>query len=822
MAPLNDNAGGEDKRPRGGKKALMDTSAPETPPACATPLTVSEETLRLAADAADIGFWDLDLTTNVLTWSDRVKAAFGISPDVACSMDDFYAGLHPDDYAATAAAFASALDPEQRATYDVEYRTIGKEDRVVRWVAARGRGIFDADGRCVRAIGTAIDITDKRATEARLRTLSADLERQVAERTLALGRTWQLSPYLMGVLNADGIFEASNPACQSVLGWSETELGQKSWRELVHPDDLASSEDNWINTVGLGLPVINVENRYRAKSGAWRWLSWVAIPESGKVYFTARDITEQKEQAKALARREAERDLLWRNSQDLLIIANTEGVFQDVSAAVTRLLGWRPDEIIGHSAFDFIHPEDVTSTLEAHTKATRGDLPPFVNRFRHKDGSYRWFSWVAAPGGGLVFATARHITLEREQAKALAEAQEALRQAQKIEAIGQLTGGIAHDFNNMLQGITGGIMLARMRLPPDAPVMKFLDLAITAANRAAALTSRLLAFGRRQPLDAKLVNLDDLVGNLQDLLQRTVGPEIQVSIHLQDGCWPVRCDPNQLESALLNLAINARDAMPNGGSVLIETEHVALNPADTAAWEGAEPGDYVRVCVADTGCGMPPDVLEHAFEPFFTTKPDGQGTGLGLSQLYGFIRQSQGVVRLESQVGKGTSVHLYLPRSSSDEPEIPAPSGDQEAAHTATEHGGAATVLLVEDEGTVRAAAAEALRQAGFTVIEAKDGHDGLNILRQVFDRKKGQRLDLLVADIGLPGGLNGRQLADAARSIAADLPILLITGYAGGALHGHGQLERGMALLVKPFELSALTERVRRLLKAVPRQPDA
>jgi CheY-like chemotaxis protein len=278
----------------------------------------------------------------------------------------------------------------------------------------------------------------------------------------------------------------------------------------------------------------------------------------------------------------------------------------------------------------------------------------------------------------------------------------------------------------------------------------------------------------------------------------------------------VRCDPNQFENALLNLAINARDAIiPSSGRIRIETGNVTLHAPDTLAWDGAEPGDYVCITVSDTGCGMTPDVLAHAFEPFFTTKPDGQGTGLGLSQLYGFVRQSHGVVRLESQVSTGTSVHLYLPRHEE------LPDWEEKAAVTGSaqpqeEHGAAATVLLVEDEVTVRTAAAEALRQAGFTVVEAEDGPEGLNAL--LLHREEGPRLNLLVADIGLPGGLNGRQLADAARSMVSDLPVLLITGYADDALEGKGQLTEGMALLAKPFELAALTDRVQTLLNAAAR----
>jgi CheY-like chemotaxis protein len=275
----------------------------------------------------------------------------------------------------------------------------------------------------------------------------------------------------------------------------------------------------------------------------------------------------------------------------------------------------------------------------------------------------------------------------------------------------------------------------------------------------------------------------------------------------------VRCDPNQLENALLNLAINARDAMPDGGRLLIETAHVDLSGADTQAWEGAKPGDYVRITVSDTGIGMTPDVLTHAFEPFFTTKPDGHGTGLGLSQLYGFVRQSHGAVRLETEVGAGTSVHMYLPRSD-DVPDATKDTAPTVTTQQPVEVGGAATVLLVEDEAIVRASAAEVLRLRGWNVIEAEDGRTGLQALHQALRNGKTNAIDLLVADIGLPGGLNGRQLADAARAAVSDLPVLLITGYAGSALNGKGKLESGMELLVKPFTLDDLAERVQSMIK--------
>ncbi len=382
-----------------------------------------------------------------------------------------------------------------------------------------------------------------------------------------------------------------------------------------------------------------------------------------------------------------------------------------------------------------------------------------------------------------------------------------------MDAIGQLTGGIAHDFNNMLQGVASGIELAKRRIASGEAqkAQDFLDAARDAARRAAELTRRLLAFGRKQALSPKPVVLDDLVQGLASLIQQTVGPAIVVDLRLQDGCWAVRCDPNQLENAILNLAINARDAMlPAGGRLLIETAHTILDAADTSGWDEAAPGEHVRITVADTGAGMAPDVLAHAFEPFFTTKPDGQGTGLGLSQIYGFMHQSAGVVRLESDVGAGTRAQLHLPRYLGEEEAGPHAAGTSRQIAAGVAAGG--TVLLVEDEPTIRDLLARALREIGYQVVEATNGHEGLVVLQRSLDRPW---VDLLVTDVGLPGGLNGRQLAEAARALMPSLPVLLITGYAGNTDIGTGnaQLAPGLEVLNKPFELDILAERVRVLI---------
>lgn len=387
----------------------------------------------------------------------------------------------------------------------------------------------------------------------------------------------------------------------------------------------------------------------------------------------------------------------------------------------------------------------------------------------------------------------------------------ALRQAQKMEAIGQLTGGIAHDFNNMLQGVASGIELAKRRIaaghPESAPA--FLDAARDAASRAAALTRRLLAFSRQQALDPRAVRPDGLVQGMSGLIQQTAGPAVAVEVEPGDGRWLVRCDPNGLENALLNLAINARDAMqPDGGRLLIKVADVILGAADLVGWDGAGPGEYVRITMTDTGASMAPGVLAQACEPFFTTKPEGQGTGLGLSQIYGFMRQSGGMLRLDSKVGAGTSAHLHLPRhhGEPDAAQHPAAGTPQQPVPAYA----AGTVLLVEDEPTIRDFTARTLREAGYQVLEASNSREGLAALQRSLERPG---VDLLVTDIGLPGGLNGLQLAEAARRLLPTLPVLLTTGYAGEAVTAKGKFDPGMELLGKPFGLEVLADRVQALI---------
>lgn len=399
-------------------------------------------------------------------------------------------------------------------------------------------------------------------------------------------------------------------------------------------------------------------------------------------------------------------------------------------------------------------------------------------------------------------------TLEARVAQALAEREEvetALRQAQKMEAVGQLTGGLAHDFNNLLAGISGAFEMIGVRLAQgrSGDVEKYLAAGQGATRRAAALTHRLLAFSRRQTLSPKPTVINRLLGDFSELVRRTVGPQIDVQTVAASGLWPALVDANQLENALLNLCINARDAMPDGGKITIETANRWLDDR-TARDHGLTAGQYVTVCTSDTGAGIDKSILDRVFDPFFTTKPIGQGTGLGLSMVYGFARQSNGHVRIYSEPGEGTMVCIYLPRHRGEEEDDVAPAGEATVAADAGE-----TVLVIDDEPSVRMLVADSLGDLGYHCLEAGDGPAGLRILESK------SRVDLLVTDVGLPGGLNGRQVADAARALRPDLKILFVTGYAENAVLNHGHIEHGMEVLTKPFAVEELRRRVSILLQA-------
>ncbi len=508
-----------------------------------------------------------------------------------------------------------------------------------------------------------------------------------------------------------------------------------------------------------------------------------------------------------VAERTADRNRLWQLSSDIILVTRPDLAVVTLNPAWEQVLGWSECELLGSSVLDLVHVDDRPVVLSAAALLTRGEPVQDLDcRLRDSQGGYRWINWAAVPGDGFFNAVGRDVTVDRERAEALRQAEELLRHSQKMEAVGQLTGGLAHDFNNLLTGITGSLELLRRRIAQGRfnELDRYLDAAHGAATRAATLTHRLLAFARRQTLDPRPTDVVQLIDDLRDLIRQTLGPTVVLDWQPDAAPWTVLVDPNQLESTLLNLCINARDAMPDGGHLVLQVHHHEHTLGVLSA-DDLPPGQYLCLSVIDSGTGMRPEVIERAFDPFFTTKPLGQGTGLGLSMVYGFARQSGGRVRIESSLGQGTAVRLYLPRhlGAAHAPADPC------AATVARPARQGETVVLIDDEATLRMLVAEQLEEMGYQVLQAADGVAGLALLQMTGE------VDLLITDVGLPGGLNGRQVADAAARIRPGLKVLFITGYAEQAVIERSHLEPGMHLLVKPFTMQALTERVRAVLDA-------
>jgi PAS domain S-box-containing protein len=497
-----------------------------------------------------------------------------------------------------------------------------------------------------------------------------------------------------------------------------------------------------------------------------------------------------------------DREQLFEMSRDLIGIVSLDGYLISINPAWSRVLGRSTEELLARPFFEIIHSDDLSTTTEVVDALAAGrPVDQFMIRLLTAEGAPITFAWSAVPGSvpqeRTFYTVGRDITEDLRR-------DELLRQSQKMEAVGQLTGGLAHDFNNLLAGISGSLELINTRMVQGrtADVVKYVTAAQGAANRAAALTHRLLAFSRRQTLAPRPVDVRRLISGMEDLIGRTIGPQISLETVHAAGLWPSLIDANQLENAVLNLCINARDAMPDGGRITIETANRWLD-ASAARQRGLSPGQYISVCVSDTGVGMTPDVQSKAFDPFFTTKPIGVGTGLGLSMIYGFAKQSGGSVSIYSEPGQGTMVCVYLPRNVGE-----AEAEVDQAEPISLPRGAGETVVVIDDEPTVRMLIGEVLADLGYNAIEADDGPSGLKVLNSV------GRVDLLITDVGLPGGLNGRQVADAARGLRPDLKVLFITGFAENAVLNHGHLDRGMHVMTKPFAMEALAVRIRELIE--------
>lgn len=695
--------------------------------------------------------------------------------------------------------------PEIPEHYIQVYATLletGTPNHFEAFLPIQGGRWFDVRARRVSAERFAVlfmDITQRKQTEAAL----AESEARFKAITHSIEQiVWASQP--------DGYHDFFNERWYDYTGVEKGSTHGHKWLDRLHPEDRDHAWAIWQQSIKTGSPY-RVEFRLRHHTGRYRWFLARAHPlrdnshQIVRWFGSSTDIQEivearevlalsQEQLERQVAERTRERDRIWRLSNDLMAITRLNGELVALNDACGHTLGLSEAELIGTSFLDLTHPEDLPKTYQAMARLSEGlDLTAFEMRLRHKNSSYRLTAWTAVPEDDYIYAIGRDITDQRQT-------EEQLRQAQKMEAVGQLTGGIAHDFNNLLTGIIGSLDLMQRRFESGRlqGLERYIGAATTSAQRAAALTQRLLAFSRRQTLNLRPVNVNQLVASLEDLLHRTIGENINLETKFGAGLCPAYMDENQLESALINLVINARDAMPAGGTITLATSSLEVSEVDGVSDE-LQAGSYILLSVTDTGTGMPPEVLTKAFDPFFTTKPIGQGTGLGLSMVYGYLKQAQGHIRIHSEVGKGTRVCLYLP----------CHTEEVEASVVGTEkavpRGLGETVLVVEDEPVVRALIVEVLDELGYRAIEAADAKEALPVLESP------QRIDLMISDVGLPG-LNGRQLADLARQYRPTLKVLFATGYAEGS-GARNYLANDMEIITKPFAIDALATKIREML---------
>jgi PAS domain S-box-containing protein len=803
-------------------------------------LREAEAALQHAQAAGGVGVFAIDVHENVLRASPEFCRLYGVPVRPTLAPEEIERLILPEDAAQVSSATTRA---EGRITFDAEYRIRRADTGDVRWISRRADIERDEAGRPIRFTGAARDVTEEKLAREAL-ALSEERYRALFD---AIDDGFCIIEFLDGPGGplSDYVHVEANSGYERHTGIAD--IVGRTVRDIA-PDEA----DGWVELYGAvlrtGQPVrfereILVVGRHIEVSA-----TRIEPASRRQVSVLFRDITARK-RAEA-AQRESERvageniqrvqlalaagailgTWFWDLPSDRFTVDEPFAQTFGLDPALGRV-GLPLEQVIAN-----VHPDDKPGLAAAIDEAiTRGGAYAHQYRVRRADGRYYWIEAngrvdhapdgtpLSFPGVLVDVEGRRAIEAERDRAAAelraltdtleqriaertaeLLHAEEQLRQSQKMEAVGQLTGGLAHDFNNLLTGITGSLELLSTRIEQGrlADMERYVGAAQGAARRAAALTHRLLAFSRRQTLDPKPTDVNRLVGGMEELIRRTVGPAIDIEVVGAAGVWSTLVDPNQLENALLNLCINARDAMPGSGRLTIETANRWLD--ERAARErDLAPGQYVALCVSDTGSGMSADVVAKAFDPFFTTKPIGQGTGLGLSMIYGFTRQSGGQARIYSEVGKGTTVCLYLPRHLGDAHAVDTTSHLADAPRA--ERG--ETVLVVDDEPTVRMLVMEVLEELGYAAIEAADGASGLQVLQS------DTRIDLLVTDVGLPGGMNGRQMADASRVRRPGLKVLFITGYAENAVVGNGHLEAGMHVMTKPFGMEALATRIKELI---------
>jgi PAS domain S-box-containing protein len=661
-------------------------------------------------------------------------------------------------------------------------------------------------GLCAATIVLAILLVDNVGLQSKLARLLGTVRREAAsERSLHSERESLFSAVVASSNDAivtellDGTITGWNGAAERLFGYTAAEAIGQSINLIVPPDRRDEVREIVERATGGKLIEQHETTRVRKDGGlvdVSLSISPIRLP-SGKIVGiskTAHDITERKKTQQALNQEIEERRRIFESSNDLILVTDTRGNFIQVSPSVTAILGYQPADLLGHSAQEFIHPDDLEHTRNEMRAARRERRQRnFETRYLNAEGKAVALNWTGTWSEPVrrYFFVGRDLT-EKRAADAL------LRQTQKMDAIGQLTGGVAHDFNNMLTVITGTIGILEDALADQPELANIARLIDEAAERGANLTRHLLAFARKQPLQPVELDVNALVLEAAKLLHPTLGEHIEITPRLAEDAWTALADPSQLTTAVLNLAINARDAMPNGGRLVLETANVFLDEGYANMHSDVTPGHYIMIAVSDTGTGIPPALLERVFEPFFTTKEVGRGTGLGLSMVFGFVKQSGGHVNIYSEDGHGTSVKIYLPRATGLQ-QTPA-----EVLVSGGIEGGTETILVVEDDAMVRRYVMTQIQSLGYTTLEAPNAAEALRIIDDFL------AIDLLFTDVIMPGAMNGRQLVEEALKRRPGLKTLYTSGYTENAIVHHGRLDSGVLLLAKPYRTSELARMIR------------
>ena len=804
MSPLRDEAG----QTIGFVKVLRDRTGDQL---AREALDEVRQRQEIALDTSRVGFFDWDVERGRIEGDARLAAFLGVPPGLAAeglALEAILDRIDPRDRDAVSAQIAAAM--ASLDDYTIEYRTRPEDGR--RWLLARGRCYASAHGRPLRYAGTVIDVTDQKATQARLR--------ESDERYRSLFNSIDAGFCLIEMKFDDAQpvdyrFIEVNPAF-------ENQTGLKDAAGRWVRDLLPGLEQHWFDTYGR---VATTGKAIRFENGAaemeQRWFDVYAFrvgdPAACRVAILFNDISTRRRLEVQLRRlnetleaqvaaRTAERDRVWRNARDLLAVLDRPGTFRAVNPAWQAILGYRSEDVVGRDFLDFVLPGDVERSRAAHAVAALENLSNVENRYRHADGSFRTVAWQTSVEGEFVYAYGRDVTEERARQAELIEAQEALRQSQKMEAVGQLTGGVAHDFNNLLTIIRSSVDFLRRPDLPEERRRRYMDAVSDTVERAAKLTGQLLAFARRQALKPEVFDVGARLRSVADMLDTVTGARIRVVTEVPEQPCFIRADLSQFETALVNMGVNARDAMDGEGTLTLRLACTA--PMPPLRGHAAARGPFAAVSLTDTGSGIAPDQLGRIFEPFFTTKEVGRGTGLGLSQVFGFAKQSGGDVAVESTPGQGTTFTLFLP-----EIEPPA-SGERPDAAEAdlSPDGGDRRVLVVEDNIEVGRFATQILQDLGYGTDWAANAEEALDKLGA-----DGAGFDVVFSDVVMPG-MGGVALAEELRRRLPDLPVVLASGYSH-VLAQEGA--HGFELLHKPYSTEQLA-RILRRVSAQRRQPEA